>query len=371
MTGRTSGLQQDVAIVRRRAWLFLPFLVLGILVALALHQRSSGTSSAQTTMQLQTSIYDLASGGDQGFKVYDAQAMTRLPEFRKEVIDKIGDQDFNYARFGIILNPNVTTEGVSSGNLVVTISAGSRADAQKYLQAFIDVFQKEFTAEDGLFRTQFVKQQQAVADAAGAQYDAAYQELQQMAQSAGITAPLSQLASGDQSGGYLDQLAQNRADLATQQAEAQAALDAVGSAGSGAAGAIASSVLGQPVSAGDAAAALQARVDSLDAAIKAVDAELSAASGTSLPADLRAQVDKVRALDTARRSASNDVANAQAAAASAFTSADPSTTYSGGNVASPLALIAIVIGITIIFGLVAIYLLEWLSQVRAGDLGEA
>ena len=39
--------------------------------------------------------------------------------------------------------------------------------------------------------------------------------------------------------------------------------------------------------------------------------------------------------------------------------------------ASPLALIAIVIGITIIFGLVAIYLLEWLSQVRAGDLGEA
>jgi hypothetical protein len=371
MTGRTSGLQRDVEIVRRRAWLFLPFLILGILVAFALYQRSSGTSTAQSTIQLQTSIYDLTVGGDRGFKVYDAQAMTRLPEFRQEVIERIGDKNFNYSRFGIILNPNVTTEGVSSGNLVVTISDSSRANAQKYIQAFLDVFNKEFTTPDGLFRTQFVKQQQAVAQSADKQYADAYQQLQQMAQQAGVTAPLSQLGNADQSGGYLDQLAQNRADLSTQQAEAQAALDTIGSDTSGAAGAVASSILGQPVDGANAAGALQARVDGLKAAIDAIDKELGAATGAGLSPELRTQVDKVRSLDSARKNAASDVANAQAAVASAFASADPSTTVSGGNVTSVLALIAIAIGVTIVFGLIAIYLLEWFMQVRAGELNEA
>ncbi|MBN9492680.1 hypothetical protein J0H33_04950 [bacterium] len=371
MTGRTSGLQRDVEIVRRRAWVFIPFFVLGLIVAIVLHQRSSGTSSATSTIQLQTSIYDLASGGDQGFKVYDAQAMTRLPEFRQEVIDKIGDKSFDYSRFAIILNPNVTTEGVSSGNLVVTITDASRAKATTYQHAFVDVFTKEFTSPDGLFRTHFVKQQEAVATAADQQYQAAYQKLQQAVQQAGIDVPLSQLANSDQTGGYLDQLAQDRANTAAELARTDAAIQTVGGDASGAGGAVASSVLGQPVAGADAAAALKQHALVLGDAIKTIDTQLGAATGTTLPAGLGAQVQQVRALDAARTTAARDVANAQAAVASAFSSADATNTASGGNVSSLLALVAIVIGVTVVFGLIAIYLLEWLSQLRAASVSEA
>lgn len=371
MTGRTSGLERDVEIVRRRAWLFLPFLVLGILVALVLSQRGSGVTSGRATIQLQTSIHTLAPGGDQGFKVYDAQAMTRLPQFREEVIDKIGDKNFDYARFAIILNPNVAPEGASSGNLVATISAGTRADVEKYIQAFIDVFNKEFTSTDGLFRTQFIEQQTDVATAADKQYADATTKLQQMAQQAGISVPVSQLGNANQTGGYASQLAQNQADLATQEAETQAALDSITGVDAGTAGAIASAVLGQPVSGADAVAALQARVTSLQSALKAIDAQAAAASGLSLPADIRAQADEVRALGDARTIAATDVANARSSLASGFTSADPSTVITGGSNTSVLALLAIVIGVTVVFGLVAIYLLEWFFQVRSGDAGEA
>jgi len=371
MTGRTRGLQRDVEIVRRRAWVFIPFFVLGLIAAFALHQRSSGTSSATSTIQLQTSIYDLTSGGDRGFKVYDAQAMTRLPQFRKEVIDAIGNKSFDYSRFGIILNPNVTSEGVSSGNLVVTISDGSRAKATTYQHAFVEVFNKEFTSPDGLFRTQFVKQQQTVAAAADQQYQTAYQKLQQAAQQAGLSVPISQLASSDQSGGYLDRLGQQSADLAAEEARTTAAVQTVGSDTSGAAGAVASSVLGQPVSGADAAAALQAHAAALQAAITALGTQLGDATGTALPEELRVQVANVRALDAARTNAAEDVANAQAAVTSAFTSADATNTASGGNVSSTLALIAIVIGVTVVFGLIAIYLLEWLWQLRAASVSEA
>lgn len=371
MTGRTSGLQRDVEIVRRRWWVFIPFFILGIIAAFALHQRSSGTSSATSTIQLQTSIYDLTPGGDRGFKVYDAQAMTRLPEFRQEVIDAIGDKNFNYGRFTIILNPNVTAEGVSSGNLVVTISDGSRAKATTYQQAFVTVFTKEFTSPDGLFRTQFVKQQQAVATAADQRYQAAYQKLQAAVQSDGVDVPLSQLASSDQSGGYVSQLGKNRADLETELARTNAAMEATGGNAAGATAAVASSVLGEPVSGPDAAAALKEHAVALAAAIQAIDTQLGAANGTALPADLRVQVQAVQALDSARTTAANDVANAQAAVASAFSSADATNTASGGNASSRLALIAIVIGVTVVFGLIAIYLLEWLSQVRADDARDA
>lgn len=371
MTGRTSGLQRDVEIVRRRAWVFIPFFVLGLIAAFALHERSSGTSTASSTIQLQTSIYNLTNGGDRGFTVYDAQAMTRLPQFRDEVIQAIGDKNFNYSRFVIILNPNVSSPGVSSGNLVVTISDGSRAKATTYQQAFVSVFTKEFTSPDGLFRTQFVKQQQTVATAADQQYQAAYQKLQQAAQQSGVSVPISQLASSDQSGGYLDRLGQQSADLTTEEARTTAALQTIGSDTSGAAGAVASSVLGEPVSGADAAAALKAHATALQAAITALGTQLGDATGTALPDALRTQVANVRALDAARTNAAEDVANAQAAVTSAFSSADATNTASGGNVTSKLALLAIVIGVTVVFGLIAIYLLEWLSQLRAASVSEA
>jgi hypothetical protein len=45
---------------------------------------------------------------------------------------------------------------------------------------------------------------------------------------------------------------------------------------------------------------------------------------------------------------------------------ETSYTFSGGLAGSLLGRIAVVIAVTLVFGLIAIYAWEWLSQVRAG-----
>lgn len=366
MTPRTSGLQRDVQIIRHRAWLFLPFLALGIIVAVVF-SRVGGNTTASATMQLQTAVSDVVSGAS-GFEIYQAQAMTRLPQFRQEVLQAIGDKSFDYSRFNIVLNPNVASGGVSSGNLVVTISDSQVANAQKYVSDFVTVFTREFTSATGLFRTMYVQQQQAVATAAEEQYTQAYQRLQTLASQAGVTVPASQLVSGSsQSTPYSTELAQKRADLAAQQTEIQSALASLAGASPGTAAGVASSILQEPVTAADAMSTLQAASATLSSAIKTIDAELGTASGSALPTDVRAQLDKVLALGAMRNAAATYVANAEITVNSALSTVDASYTTSGGHLNSKLGLAAIALGITVVFGLIAIYLIEWLSQLRESE----
>jgi hypothetical protein len=46
---------------------------------------------------------------------------------------------------------------------------------------------------------------------------------------------------------------------------------------------------------------------------------------------------------------------------------DTSYTFSGGLAGSLLGRIAVAIAITVVFGLIAIYTLEWLSQARSSS----
>ena len=59
MPGLTSGLQRDINLVRRRAWLFIPFLFVGILAALFIG-RLAGNANAVATMQLAVMVQLIA-----------------------------------------------------------------------------------------------------------------------------------------------------------------------------------------------------------------------------------------------------------------------------------------------------------------------
>ena len=68
----TSGLERDLNLVRRRAWLFIPFAILGILAALFVG-RATGDSNAVASLTLDTTVHDLVAGGDRGLRIFEAQ----------------------------------------------------------------------------------------------------------------------------------------------------------------------------------------------------------------------------------------------------------------------------------------------------------
>src|SRR5512138_426995 len=104
MPPRTSGLQRDLNLLKRRWWVFIPFLLLGILIAVAFGS-FAGQSNAVASMQLDTVIHELFSGGDRGLRIFEADAMTTDDEFKQKVIQATGDPNFDYARFSIALTP--------------------------------------------------------------------------------------------------------------------------------------------------------------------------------------------------------------------------------------------------------------------------
>src|SRR3990172_477600 len=118
MSGRTSGLERDLNLVRRRAWLFIPFLLLGLLLSFALGSLA-GEANAVATMQLETVIHDLFTGGDRGLRIFEAQSMTGDAEFKSKVREAIGDPNFDYARYSVALQPISVADGVSRGTLTV------------------------------------------------------------------------------------------------------------------------------------------------------------------------------------------------------------------------------------------------------------
>jgi hypothetical protein len=363
MPARTSGLQRDLNLVKRRSWLFIPFAVLGILAALFIG-RATGNSNAVASITLDTTVHDLVIGGDRGLRIFEAQEMTSDDRFRQKVKDAVGDQDFDFGRYAISLSPISVADGISRGILTVSITDPDEAKAKKYRQAFVDVFYNEYTSQDGLYRTRFVDLKKDVAEKNESLYLALYGQLK--------AAPGAQNANIDQ---LLETRGQDapsatsykeQADLEGKLAEVNGLLASAGSASPAALAAVASSVLGQPVGAGDAQAALTLRKASLEAAITAYKKSAVGIAEAQLDGDTLRLLDLARGYRQVKDESYIRLANAQVAVASAESHMDTSYTESGGLAGQTSGRIAVAIAVTIVFGLIAIYTVEWLSQARSG-----
>lgn len=366
MPGQTSGLQRDLRLVRRRAWLFIPFFLLGILASLALGSLA-GQANAVATMQLDTVVHDTFVGGDRGLRIFEAESMTGDAEFKQKVIAAIGDPNFDYARYSISLNPISVADGVARGIMTVSIKDDSKSTAEDLRQKFVDVFTQEYTAQDGLFRRQFVDNRRAVADQMEENYQAALKALRDMVRSKGIDLPLDDLTVRRATGGLPVELNVEEAALQAELAAVRAALDVVSSGkyGAEANAAVAAATLKAPVT-GDPRLALDGRRAALEGAIAGVRKLRASLSDVSFEPDLLKAIDEVRAKDQLKVEAYGRLANAQAAVVSAKSTIETSYSFSGGLAGTIIGRVAVVLAVTIVFGLIAIYTLEWLSQVRAG-----
>ena len=358
----TSGLERDLNMVRRRAWLFIPFAILGILAALFVG-RATGDSNAVASLTLDTTVHDLIDGGDRGLRIFEAQEMTSDERFREKVVAATGDPNFDFTRFAISLSPISVGDGISRGILTVSITDPEKTLAEKYRQAFVDVFTAEYMNPDGLFRTRFVDRRRDVAQ----QNDALFQQALQQAKAAveakglDINTFLETRGSDAPSSTVFDQ----QAEIRLQIAEVDGLLANIDSASPGAAAAAASSVLGQAVAAGDAKAALALRKAALEASLKTLAASSPTLAETALDAATLALVDEARGLRAVKDSSYIRLANAQVAVDSAESHVDSSYTFSGGLAGSLVGRIAVALVVTIVFGLIAIYTLEWLSPARS------
>lgn len=356
----TSGLERDLNLVRRRAWLFIPFAVLGILAALFVG-RATGDSNAVATMTLDTTVHDLVIGGDRGLRIFEAQEMTNDPRFRQKVKDAIGDQDFDFGRFAISLSPISVADGISRGILTVSITDPDRAKAEKYRQAFVDVFTAEYTSDDGLYRARFVENRVKVANDTEKAYQEAYAKLKAAAPpSVNLDALLD--TRGNTTPGSTTFAEQTK--LQAEIAEIDGALAAAGSASPGALAGVAASILGEPVAAADAQAALALKKTSLTAALRTLQKSGTTIAEAQLDGPTLALLDNTRGLRQVKDESFVRLANAQVASKSALSYVDTSYSFSGGLAGSLIGRVAVGIVVTIVFGLIAIYTVEWLSPVR-------
>lgn len=365
MSGGASGLERDLKLVRRRAWLFIPFFLLGILISFGL-ARVSGQANAVASMQLETVVHEVFLGGDRGLRIFEAEAMTGDEEFKQKVRERIGDPNFDYARFAISLDPQAVADGVARGVLTVSVKADDRATAERYRQAWVDVFADEYTTQDGLFRRRYIEKRTAVAVALEKEYQAAFSQMKEMAKTKGISAPLDQIAIHDRNTNFYAELAKEEAALASERSSAQAALAAARGASPEVAAALATSVLGAPVPAAQAIDSLAARVTALDAAIAELRRQQSQAADATFDPEFLKALDYVRALDQLKVEGYGRLANARGAVVSAESTIETSYSFSGGATGTLVGRLAVILAVTIVFGLIAIYTFEWLSQVGKG-----
>ena len=228
------------------------------------------------------------------------------------------------------------------------------------------MFIKEFMSADGLFRTTATNQRKGVADQAEKNYATDYTKLVALAKAEGVTAPLDQIAQPSRDRSVTQGLNTQQADLLTQLAEVQAAEKTIAAGADAAtASALASNVLETTVS-GDPAAALKAKEATLTAAIATISQQRTAMSDGSFSPEFQSLLDNVRQEANVKDAAYQNYNDGKAAAVSVRTDVAPVYTQSGGKGASLIGRTAIVLVITIVFGLIAIYAWEWLSQVRAG-----
>ena len=364
MTPRSSGLQRDLRLLRRRAWLFIPFFVLGVVVAIEFGS-FTGKSNAVATMQLSTVVHDFVSGGDRGFRVFEAEAMAHDAQFKQEVRDATGDKNFDYARFTISLTAVSAGDGVTDGTLTISVKDDNLGLAENYRKAFVDVFTREYSDPDGLFRRRFVQKKQDEADLAEKYYQESYTKLKAMPFAK--TVPLDQLASWDRTGGLMDELAKQEAAVMAQQLQVQAAIDSTGTSSPAAVAAAASAVLHTTVASADAATSLTTANAAFKASVIAIRQQRLSLSDGNLDPDFLRQLDEVRGLDNTRHEAVGRLQNVRAVVGSAESTVETSLSQSGGLAGSNKGRVAIVLAVTIIFGLIAIYTVEWLSQVSKGS----
>lgn len=361
MPSETSGIQRDLQVIRRRAWLFIPFALLGIVAAIGIGAVSGG-STAVATLTLDTTVHDLVLGGDRGLRIFEAQAMTSDPAFKEKVIAAIGEPDFDYARFSVSLFPISVGDGISRGILTVSISDPEKAKAERYRQAFVDVYTAEYTQPDGLFRTRFVERRRQVAANAEADYQAAYARLE--AATAGKGVDLAALVETRGDTNPLVLVTGQRVVLERQLAEAKGALAAANGASPETAAALAAAVIGQPVAAGQGVPVLTARVTALENALRDYTAANPALPEQQLDGPTLALLNEVRGLRQVRDNAYVNLGNAQVAVRSAESRMEVAYSFSGGLTGSLAGRVAVALAVTVIFGLVAIFTLEWLSPSR-------
>ncbi|MEX0782494.1 MAG: hypothetical protein WD557_07580 [Dehalococcoidia bacterium] len=334
MPPQPTGLRRDLNLVRRRAWLFIPFFLLGILVAYAFGS-VAGDANAVATLTLDTVIQDLNPGGDRGFRIFEAESMTSDERFKEKVIERIGEPDFDYGRYSISLSPIAIADGVSRGILTISITDPDKAKAEHYRGAFVAVFSEEYSSPEGLFRSRFIEKKQEVVDANEQLYMELYDEAKPLADAANV--PLDELVRPrfEDNLSLMDSLADQEGELIGDIARANAA--------------------------GDSALAGQ-----LTNALTQLRETRGGYTDANMEEPLRRGVAALRGVATSRETSYQRLADARAAASSAQSEMETSYTFSGGLAASTLGRIAVVIAVTLVFGLIAIYSWEWLSQVRAG-----
>ena len=357
----TSGLIYDLNLLKRRAWLFIPSFLIGLFVAFVLVS-GAGDANAVATMQIDTIVYDAVIGGDRGLRIFEAETMTTDDRFKAKVRARIGDEKFDYARFSIALSPISVADGVSRGILTVAVTDPNKADAERFRQAWVETFIFEFIEQEGLFRSRFIDNSIEVANKSEADYQALTAILKPAAAAKGI--PLAALLeAGDNS--LISQLNVQEVDFFRQIAEIQGAIQVYGSATPSADLAIvASSILGQPVDAANAQAALRNRAASLQLAMQSAQQFRFRLSDGALDAAFLAQLDELRGARDIKAQAFIRLANAKIAVRSAESDVETSYSLSGGIAGTTQGRIAVAIAFTLVFGVIAIYVVEWLSQLR-------
>ncbi len=334
MPPQPTGLRRDLNLVRRRAWLFIPFFLFGIVVAYVFGS-VAGDANAVATLTLDTVIQNVTPSGDRGFRIFEAESMTADPEFQRKVVERVDEEGFDYSRYTVSLSPIAVADGVSRGTLTVSISDPDKAKAEHYRAAWVAVFTEEYSNPDGLFRTRFIGKKQEVVDAAEANFQETYEVAAPLADAANI--PLDEIIRPrfEDNLSLLDKLAEVEGDFRGQLALARAD--------------------------GNAAEAQR-----LTVALQDIQSQRELLSEGNMDPELRTAIGELRGANSARLDAYKALADARTAAASAQSDMETSYTFSGGLAGSLLGRVAVVIAVTLVFGLIAIYSWEWLSQVRAG-----
>ena len=334
MPPRTSGLQRDLNLLRRRWWVFIPFLIIGVLIALSFDS-FAGKANAVATMQLET-VVQLATGSDRGLRIFEAQSMASDPRFKQKVVDAIGDQKFDYARFSIALAPISVADGVARGVLTVSILDEDKATAERYRAAFVAVFTREYQAPDGLYRQRFITKVQATADTFEKQFADAYADLRPKLEALNLPVDEMIRPRNTTAVSLLDELNKQEAELIRKAAEQEAV--------------------------GDTANATITR-----RAIALLRQQRDGMADGGFSVEIQSAIDHVRTLNEQKHTAYGYLNNAVVAVTSAQSDIDTSYSFSGGLSGSNKGRIAIVFAVTIIFGLIAIYTIEWLSQIRSDN----
>jgi hypothetical protein len=357
-----TGLRRDIWLITRRSWLFLPFLVVGILAAVFIG-RIAGDANAVATFQLETVVNDALVGGDRGLRIFEAQSMTSDEAFHALVRQEAAEPDLDMARFSVSLNPISVADGVARGILTVSIKDGSKAEAERLRDAWLAVFIREYTEPEGLFRTRFLQAKEDVARMTEERYIEVLAQLRELPELASL--PIDEMVRPvGLTDSLIGQLNIEDANLRSELAEVQAAIAAGGS------DIQAASLLQTEIPAGQGLGALQERAAILRAAINEVESRRVAVSDSAFSAETLALIDSARGLWEARNSAYVRLNNARVATIASQSTAEVTITSSGGVAGTLIGRIAVVIAVTLVFGLIAIYLLEWLSQVRTAAARE-